>query len=141
MIKEPDGGAKELRILLVEDHPDDALLTLLALKKQNIENIVIAGDALQALEYLLRPSQDRDEDSELPGLIIVDLKLPKMDGFDLIETIRKHEEFRDIPVVVLSASNSEKDRERCSDLGVNGYFTKPLDATELARMLDEKSVS
>ncbi|SNB44821.1 response regulator [Geobacter sp. DSM 9736] len=137
MAEEPDGGSNPLRILLVEDHPDDALLTILALKKQRLEKVTVLNDALKALDYLVQGGLKPEERAVLPDLIIVDLKLPRMDGFDFIESIRKYEDIGRIPLVVLSASSSDKDRERCRELGVDGYLTKPLDIGELNRVLEK----
>lgn len=115
-------------ILLVEDHPDDAFLTLHSLKKKDFRNVVVVDEALKALEYLAGSGAEAGMD--LPGLIIVDLKLPKMDGFDLIRAIKGNEVTRRIPLVVLSSSFFMREKERCQELGVRAYFSKPLDIDE-----------
>ena len=116
-------------ILLVEDNADDEALTLRALRKNHISNeVIVARDGVEALEYLLpsgrTPSAAR---SVLPAVILLDLKLPKVDGLEVLQRLRGHERTRRVPVVVLTSSKEEQDILRSYDLGANSYIRKPVD--------------
>ncbi|HHH13995.1 MAG TPA: response regulator [Thiolapillus brandeum] len=127
-------------LLLVEDNPDDEMLTIRALKKHNLANeIVVARDGQEALDYLFGEGEyeARDEE-ELPQVILLDLKLPKVDGLQVLERIRANPRTRAVPVVVLTSSNEEQDIIRSYDLGANSYVRKPVDFeqfVEAARQL------
>ncbi len=127
-------------ILLVEDNPDDELLTLRALKKQNITNeVVVARDGEEALDYLLGsgPYAGRDL-SVMPQLILLDLKLPKLDGLEVLRRIRADERTRLVPVVILTTSREQQDLVQGYGLGTNSYVRKPVDFvqfTEAVRQL------
>jgi len=124
-------------ILLVEDHPDDEFLTLHTLKKNHIENVVVTREAKEALNYLeMAESLGGCQGSFLPRLILLDLRLPKMDGFEFLEAVRSDERTRDIPVVILSSSQQPKDVDRCRNLGVKVYINKPLDAHKLTKAMN-----
>ena len=113
--------AEEIDILLVEDNPNDAELTLRALRKSNIgARLAIAKDGAEALEYLLgeRPK---------PKVVFLDLKLPKIDGIEVLRRVRADERTRSIPVVVLTSSQEERDITECYKLGVNSYVVKPVE--------------
>lgn len=116
-------------ILLVEDNPDDEALTLRALEKSNIMNdVVVARDGAEALEYLLREGAYADRSSaECPAVVLLDLKLPKIDGLDVLERIRAEKRTRHLPVVVLTSSKEEQDIVSSYDLGANSYIRKPVD--------------
>lgn len=119
-------------ILLVEDNPDDQKLTVRALKKNNVANeIVIAEDGEQALAYLFGtgPFADRDP-RQRPALVLLDLKLPKVDGLSVLSQIRRDERTRTTPVVVLTSSSEEQDLIMSYQLGVNSYVRKPVDFVE-----------
>ena len=116
-------------ILLVEDHPDDEFLTLHALRKQAITNVSVMREVKQAFDLLL--DEGKDEVSRFPDLIVLDLRLPKIDGFEFLETIRSDQRTHHIPVVILSSSRQDKDLERCRRLGVEAFITKPLDADKI----------
>jgi len=119
-------------ILLVEDNPDDEALTLRALKKNQIMNdVVVVHDGVEALEYLFRkgPHADRNPD-EMPQLILLDLKLPRVDGFEVLRRIRQNPRTRYLPVVILTTSNEEQDRLKGYDLGANSYVRKPVEFGE-----------
>lgn len=119
-------------ILLVEDNPDDQKLTLRALKKNNITNeIVTAEDGAQALEYLFGTGQFAGRDiRQPPSLVLLDLKMPKVDGLSVLARIRSDERTRMVPVVVLTSSAEEQDLVRSYQLGVNSYVRKPVDFLE-----------
>jgi CheY-like chemotaxis protein len=119
-------------ILLVEDNPADEALTLRALKKANIANeVVVARDGLEAITYLLPDAADR-VDYNQPRLILLDLKLPKLGGHEVLERIRGSERTRLLPVVILTTSVEDQDRLKGYQLGANSYIRKPVDFTEFA---------
>lgn len=116
-------------ILLVEDNPDDEELTLMALKKNNILNeVVVARDGEEALEYLLGEGPDSFLVRRIyPSLILLDLKLPKVDGLEVLQKVRADERTRLLPVVVLTSSKEDKDVFESYSLGCNSYVRKPVD--------------
>ena len=116
-------------ILLVEDNPDDEALTLRALKKNNIKNeVVVARDGAEALEFLFGQGAHSGRDMRImPQVILLDLKLPKVDGFDVLRRIRTDERTKLLPVVILTSSNEERDRVSGYDLGANSYVRKPVE--------------
>ena len=116
-------------LLLVEDNPDDEALTLRALRKHNLANeIVVARDGQEALDYLFGEGEYSNRDTgELPQVILLDLKLPKVDGLQVLERLRAEPQTRPVPVVVLTSSNEEQDKIRSYDLGANSYVRKPVD--------------
>lgn len=119
-------------ILLVEDNPKDEALTLRALKKANIGNsVVVAHDGVEALDYLLGAAADGSR-KELPQLILLDLKLPKLDGHEVLRRIRTHERTRLLPVVILTTSVEDRDRFQGYSLGANSYVRKPVDFAAFA---------
>jgi CheY-like chemotaxis protein len=113
-----------IEILLVEDSQDDIELTLRAFKKNNLGNkIHVARDGAEALEFLKRVERG---DAPHPGLILLDLKLPKVDGIEVLRYIKSREVLRRIPVVMLTTSKNDIDIETCYDLGANSYIVKPI---------------
>ncbi|MBZ0157634.1 MAG: response regulator [Alphaproteobacteria bacterium] len=117
-------------ILLVEDNPDDELLTLRALKKNNVANeVVVARDGAEALDYLFATGaySGRNMEEEEPQVILLDLKLPKVDGLEVLRRIRGDERTRRLPVVVLTSSREERDVIESYNLGANSYIRKPVD--------------
>lgn len=116
-------------ILLVEDNPDDEALTLRALKKNNIVNrVVVARDGLEALDYLFgRGSHAGRDRNVMPQVILLDLKLPKIDGFEVLRRLRAEERTKLLPVVILTTSNEEKDRLNGYGLGANSFVRKPVE--------------
>ena len=121
----------EKTILLVEDNGDDEALMLRALKKNGIANeIIVARDGAEALEYLLGTGNDPENKIELPELILLDLKLPKIDGLEVLRRLRTDERTQYVPVVVLTTSSEQRDIVDSYDLGANSYVTKPVDFNE-----------
>ncbi len=119
-------------ILLVEDNEQDELLTLRALQKNSIRNeVVVCRDGAEALDYLLStgPFSDRPV-LEQPKVILLDLKLPKIDGLEVLKRIRAHPLLRRLPVVVLTTSREDQDMKASYDLGANSYVRKPVDFEE-----------
>lgn len=112
-------------ILLVEDNPNDETLTLRAFKKHKIANqVVVARDGAEALEYFFGARRGQ---SEPPSLVLLDLKLPKVDGLEVLRRIRADERTRSLPVVVLTSSQEEQDMVASYSLGCNSYIRKPVD--------------
>jgi two-component system response regulator len=127
-------------ILLVEDNPDDVKLTMRALKKANVLNdVVVAQDGAEAIEYLFGTGKyaGRDVDQK-PQVVLLDLKMPKVDGLEVLQRIRADERTRLLPVVILTTSSEDKDRVSSYKLGANSYVRKPVDFnqfTEAVRQL------
>jgi len=119
-------------ILLVEDNPDDVELTLLAFEQSKIINdIVVATDGQEALDYLFATGKHTQRDpARLPEVVLLDLKLPKIDGLDVLRRMRGDERTRRLPVVVLTSSKEEQDVLRSYDLGANSFVQKPVDFAE-----------
>lgn len=116
-------------ILLVEDNPNDAKLTVHALEKSNLVNeIVVARDGAEALDYLFGTGAYEGRDtSVMPMIVLLDLKLPRVDGFEVLQRLRSEERTRFLPIVVLTSSREEKDIIESYSLGVNSYVCKPVD--------------
>ena len=116
-------------ILLVEDNPDDEALTLRALKKNNILNeVVVAHDGVEALDYLFVSGAYEGRDSTVhPQLVLLDLKLPKVDGLEVLRKVRADDRTRLLPVVILTSSNEQRDLINGYGLGANSYILKPVD--------------
>ncbi len=116
-------------ILLVEDNADDELLTLRALKKNNIRNeVVVARDGSEALDYLFGTGIYAGRDLRLmPQIVLLDLKLPKVDGFEVLSRVRSSETTKLLPVVILTTSNEDQDRIRGYGLGANSFVRKPVE--------------
>lgn len=115
-------------ILLVEDNADDEALTLRALKKNNIKNeVVVARDGAEALDYLFATGAYTGRNlSVLPHVILLDLKLPKIDGFEVLRRLRAAEHTKLLPVVILTTSNEDQDRIKSFGLGANSFVRKPV---------------
>ncbi len=124
--------AKSTTILLIEDNPDDELLTVRALQKSNIANeIVVVRDGEEALNYLFGTGTFAGRDtSQLPQVVLLDLKLPKIDGLEVLKQIRLNPLTQLLPVVVLTSSNEEQDIITSYSLGANSYVRKPVDFTQ-----------
>jgi len=128
-------------ILLVEDNPDDAALTLRALRKNSFtQEVVIARDGVEAMEFLLPNGSNGHDVNSLPLLVILDLKLPRIDGIELLQRIRADRRTRQVPVVVLTSSNEERDISRCYSLGANSYIRKPVDYSKFYEVMRQVGV-
>jgi two-component system response regulator len=116
-------------VLLVEDNPDDEELTLVALKENQIGNpVVVVRDGAEALDYLLGTGQYADADiATLPVVVLLDLKLPKVNGLEVLRRLRDNDRTRYLPVVILTSSKEEEDRLQSYALGANSYVRKPVD--------------
>ena len=121
-------------ILLVEDNPDDEVLTLHALRKNNIGNkIYVARDGAEALDFLFCQNQYADRDPrEMPQLILLDIKLPKMDGLEVLRRIREDDRTSLLPVVILTSSKEQQDLVEAYRNRANSYMRKPVDFTQFA---------
>ena len=128
---------KELKdkvILLVEDNPRDEALTMRALKRSNVVNeVVVVRDGVEALDYLFATGAYQGRDiSNVPQLILLDLKLPKMDGLQVLQSMRADERTRRLPVVVFTSSSEQEDMLKSYDLGANSYVRKPVEFEEFS---------
>jgi len=123
---------KDKTILLVEDNSDDVKLTLRALKQSKITNeVIVARDGVEALACLFgKEGSQWDESQKLPQVVLLDLKLPKIDGLEVLRRIRADERTRFLPVVILTSSKEEQDLIKGYSLGANSYIRKPVDFTQ-----------
>jgi CheY-like chemotaxis protein len=129
------------RILMVEDDPKDVELTLTALEEYNLANeIIVVHDGEEALDYLYYRGQFQRRATDNPAVILLDLKLPKVDGLEVLKQVKSNETLRMIPVVVLTSSNEEKDLVASYRLGVNAYVVKPVHFHEFANAIRELGV-
>jgi len=124
-------------ILLVEDNPSDVALTQRALTKSHVANeLVVAEDGQEALDYLFGTGVHLGRDvTETPALILLDLKLPRVDGLQVLRQIRADERTRRLPVVILTSSKEEQDVAQSYDLGANSYIRKPVDFTQFVEAI------
>lgn len=128
-------------LLLVEDNPNDVELTLSALKEARLANeIIVTNDGEQALDYLLRKGRFAGRATPNPAVILLDLKMPKVDGHEVLRQIRADQQLRLIPVVVLTSSREEKDLYSSYDRGANAYVVKPVDFEEFIGAISKLGV-
>ena len=125
-------------ILLVEDNPSDVGLTQRALAKSHVANeLVVAEDGQEALDYLFGAGAYAGREvTELPALVLLDLKLPRVDGLEVLRQIRADQRTRRLPVVILTTSKEEQDVAQSYDLGANSYIRKPVDFTQFAQAVE-----
>ena len=129
------------RILIVEDDPNDVELTLTALEDYNLTNeVVVARDGEEALDYLYSRGTFRMRTNDNPAVLLLDLKLPKVDGLEVLRTIKADAKLKLIPVVVLTSSREERDMIESYKLGVNAYVVKPVDFHEFVNAIKELGV-
>lgn len=121
--------ANDVEILIVEDNPNDAEMALRAFKKNNLANsVLVVNDGEMALDFIFAKGKFADrEKASHPKIILLDLKLPKIDGLEVLKEIKSHAETKIIPVIVLTSSNDESDLLKSYQLGVNSYIVKPVD--------------
>jgi len=132
-------NSKEVEILLVEDNPSDAELTMRALKEYNLANKLIwVKDGAEALDFVFAQGQYSDRSIEdTPKVILLDLKLPKVGGLEVLEKVKSDKRIQTIPVVVLTSSSEEKDIITSYNLGVNSYILKPVDFDKFVEAIRE----
>jgi CheY-like chemotaxis protein len=129
------------RILLVEDNPNDVEMVLDGLGEYNLANeVVVARDGVEALDYLFRRNAFAGREEGNPAVVLLDLKLPKVDGIEVLKTVKANERLKFIPVVVLTSSREERDLVESYRLGVNAYVVKPVDFQEFARAVKELGI-
>jgi DNA-binding response OmpR family regulator len=129
------------RILMVEDDPKDVELTLTALAEYNLANeVVVTRDGEEALDYLYCRGNFTMRASENPAVLLLDLKLPKVDGLEVLQQMKSDEKLRMIPVVVLTSSHEERDKVASYKLGVNAYVVKPVDFHEFVNAIKELGI-
>jgi two-component system response regulator len=131
--------SNEVEILLIEDNPNDAELTMRALRKNNLaNNVVHARDGAEALEFMFGTNGNSEGDVEIkPKVIMLDLKLPKVDGIEVLAKLKKDPRTRMIPVVVMTSSREDSDLAKCYELGVNSYIVKPVEFESFVRAVTE----
>jgi len=123
---------KEIRtILLVEDSDADAEMTIDALRQAKLANSVVhVEDGVEALDYLFARGEYAGKANGVPAVVLLDIKMPRLDGIEVLREIRSSEQFKHVPVVILSSSREETDLARSWDLGVNAYVVKPVNASQ-----------
>ena len=128
-------------ILLVEDNPHDLELTLVALSRSQLANeVVVVRDGAEALDYLMRRGEFAGRASGNPAVVLLDLKLPKVDGLEVLKEIRTSAQLKSMPVVMLTSSKEEQDLVRSYELGVNAYVVKPVDFADFVRAIADLGI-
>jgi len=126
---------EQVEILLVEDNALDAELTTRALKNGGLaNNLLWVKDGQEALDFLFRDGSYADREDTVPRLVLLDLKMPKVDGMEVLKAVKANEKTRRIPVVVMTSSQEERDVAQTYDMGVNSYVVKPVDFNSLAEL-------
>ncbi len=130
---------EEVEILIVEDNMEDAEMTIRALRKSNILNkIVHLPDGAEVIDYIFGKGKFNGRDTSIkPRVILLDLKMPKVDGIEVLKIIKGDEVLKKIPVVVLTSSKENPDIEKCYSLGVNSYIVKPVDFDSFGKVISE----
>ncbi|MEN6372255.1 MAG: response regulator [Armatimonadota bacterium] len=125
---------KDNGILLVEDNPDDVELTLLAFRESGLsDRLVVANDGEEALDYIFKRGKYEGYDHKLPAVVLLDLKLPKIGGLDVLKAVRANPETSCVPVIILTSSKEEEDIIKSYSLGANAYVRKPVDYDEFVQ--------
>ena len=128
-------------ILLVEDDPRDLELTLVALERSQLANeVIVVRDGAEALDYLNREGHHRERSEGNPAVILLDLKLPKVNGLEVLKSVRATEGLRSVPVVMLTSSHEESDVLRSYELGVNAYVVKPVEFKQFVSAIADLGV-
>ena len=128
-----------VEIILVEDNPDDAALTIRALKKQNLANrLVHLKDGAEALDFIFATgTYEGRNTNHFPKVILLDLKMPKVNGIEVLQKLKSEPSTRTIPVVILTSSAEDPDIKQCYDLGANSYIVKPVEFEEFTRKISD----
>ena len=131
--------SREVQIMIVEDNPNDAELILRVFKKHNLANkCIVLKDGVEALDFLFAQGSSGELlSNHVPKVVLLDLKLPKIDGLEVLRRMKSDERTKNIPVVVLTSSTEERDIKEAYDLGVNSYVTKPIKFEEFAKVVAE----
>ena len=130
--------SKSVEILLVEDNPYEAELAIRGLKKHNFaNNLHHIDDGAEALDFIFSRGKYQNQSIEAPKLILLDIKLPRIDGIEILRQIKANDKTRSIPVVVLTSSKENQDVKACYELGVNSYIVKPVDFDSFAKAVAE----
>ena len=128
-------------ILLVEDDPRDLELTLVALERSQLANeVIVVRDGAQALDYLMRQGEYADRPEGNPAVVVLDLKMPKVNGLEVLQTVRNTPGLRSIPVVMLTSSHEETDVLRSYELGVNAYVVKPVEFKQFVEAIADLGI-
>ncbi|MCQ2998896.1 response regulator [Pseudomonas syringae] len=128
-------------ILLIEDNPNDLELTLVALERSQLANeVIVLRDGAEALDYLFRRNAYAERLGGNPAVLLLDLKLPKVDGLQVLDAIRQSDDLRSIPVVMLTSSREEPDLARAYQLGVNAYVVKPVEFKEFVSAISDLGI-
>ena len=129
----------EIEIVIVEDNPNDAELITRVLRKQGLaEKSLLLKDGVEVLDYLFSPGSVSGRPARgLPKVVLLDLKLPKIDGIEVLRRLKAHERTRAIPVVALTSSTEQRDLETAYELGVNSYVTKPIEISKFAGIVTD----
>lgn len=128
-------------ILLVEDNPRDLELTLVALERSQLANdVIVLRDGAEALDYLFRRGAYLERPDGNPAVLLLDLKLPKVDGLEVLKAVRESAELRSIPIVMLTSSREEPDLQRAYELGVNAYVVKPVEFRDFVAAISELGI-
>lgn len=129
------------RILLVEDNPNDVELTLTALEEHNLANeVIVTRDGAEALDYLYRRGEFKMRGNGNPAVVLLDIKMPKVDGLEVLRQMKSDPQLKTIPVVILTSSREEKDLVSSYHLGVNSYVVKPVNFQEFVDAVKELGV-
>jgi len=133
---------KTLRtILLAEDNPNDAELTVLALSKLNLVNgVTVVNDGVEVMDYLRYEGKYKLREKANPAVLLLDIKMPRMDGIDVLREIRNDPALKSLPIVMLTSSREEPDLKICYELGVNAYVVKPVDFNEFMEVVKQLGI-
>ena len=128
---------QEIEVLLIEDNPDDEQLTIRALKKYNLANrIVVVKSGTEALEYFFGPEgSNRPSEDQIPQVILLDLRMPQIDGLEVLRRLKANDATQGIPVIVLTSSDKDIDLQECFRMGANDFITKPVNFEDFAKVL------
>jgi two-component system, response regulator len=128
--------AKEIEILLVEDNPNDAELAIRSLKKQNLaNNLVWLKDGEEALDFLFQKGKYSSGGNNIPRIMLLDLRLPKIDGLEVLKEIKSNAKTKHMPVIILTSSKEDRDMVASYKLGVNSFVSKPVEFDEFAKIV------